>query len=357
MRSLNRAKQFYNDRISTRRMRRRFSAMLHESLGEAVEWSSLSDVRDIARTHATLISNLQTGPLAKGAPDHYAIRRLQGEQILKHIESNEPANEMGSILNLAQKVTSIAPENVTGFRLYLSIFWIVNYDTIQCLRSVRSPYIALHMTCWPRIARAQQSIESFSAIPSSVMRHLKLLGGSEKYTFDAATGILGVPSSDAYEGLPAKIFSALLIITLACNPECVLKLDDDNRLADGKALIKLLDTAKDCKQAAQYGNLIRPSSPSAHHRGWHIGKCSAEALSNSLFEMPIPHAWALGDRGYILNRQALWRLAWSSVFYRRWLDNLLGAEDVAVGEIADKTWIEKIDSRPIGLAISRVDDY
>jgi hypothetical protein len=120
--------------------------------------------------------------------------------------------------------------------------------------------------------------------------------------------------------------------------------------------MRLLAAAKDCRRAAQYGNLFRPSIPSAHHRGWHLGKCTDETLSNSLFEMPIPHAWALGGRGYILNRQALWRVAWSAVFYRRWLDKIL-YEDVAVGEVADKTWIDKIDCRLIDMAISRVDSY
>src|SRR4030095_1008268 len=230
MRSLIRAKRFYHDRIRTIRMKRRFSALLHESIGEAVKWSSLSEVQDIARAQATLISTLQTDPLVKGAPDHYAIRRLQSDRILKQIERNEP---MGTILDLAAKVASIHPGDhpgdITGFRLYLGVFWIMNYNTIQCLRNVRSPYIALHMTCWPRIRRAEQSIESFPMIPPSVLTHLKLVGTGEEYPFDAATGILGVPSSDAYEALPAKVFSALLIITLACNPECVLKLDDDMR--------------------------------------------------------------------------------------------------------------------------------
>ena len=338
-------------------MKRSFSAVLHQSIGEAVKWNSLSEVQDIARTQATLISNLQTGPLAKGAPDHYAIRRLQSKRILKHIESSEPTHEMGSILDLAQKVASISPDAIDGFRLYLSLFWIMNYNTIQYLRSVRSPYIALHMTCWPRIKRAEQSIESFPMIPPSVLTHLKLVGTGEEYTFDAATGILGVPSSDAYEGLPAKVFSALLIITLACNPECVLKLDDDHRLADSRALVKLLDAAKDYGRPAQYGDLSHLSSPSHHHRAWHLGKCSDEALSNSIFEMPSPHTWASGDTGYILNRQALWRLAWSSVFYRRWLDHVL-YEDVAIGEAADKTWIDKIDcGGQLDLAISRIAAY
>jgi hypothetical protein len=73
--------------------------------------------------------------------------------------------------------------------------------------------------------------------------------------------------------------------------------------------------------------------------------------------MPSPHVWASGDRGYILNREALWRLAWSTVFYRRWLDTIL-YEDVAIGETADKTWIDKIDcGRELGSAISRIDAY
>jgi hypothetical protein len=356
MRSLTRAKRFYHDRSRTIRMKRRFSALLHESIGEAVKWSSLSEVQDITRAQASLIATLQTGPLAKGAPDHYAIRRLQSDTILRQIERDEPT-QMGKILDLAARVASITPGDIAGFRLYLGIFWITNYNTIQHLRTVRSPYIALHMTCRPRIRRAEQSIESFLMIPPSVLTHLKLVGIGEEYTFDAATGTLGVPSSDAYEGLPAKVFSALLIITLACNPECVLKLDDDIRLADSRALVKLLDAAKDYGRAAQYGDLFRPSLPSGHDRGWHLGKCSDEALSNSVFEMPSPHAWASGDRGYILNRQALWRLAWSSVFYRRWLDHVL-YEDVAIGEVADKTWIDKIDcGRQLGLAISRIAAY
>jgi hypothetical protein len=42
-------------------------------------------------------------------------------------------------------------------------------------------------------------------------------------------------------------------------------------------------------------------------------------------------------------------------YYRQWLDTIPGYEDVAVGEVAEKTWIHKLHS-PIN-AISAVTAY
>jgi hypothetical protein len=155
--------------------------------------------------------------------------------------------------------------------------------------------------------------------------------------------------------LPQKVFYGLALLTLACNPESVLKLDDDHRLKNVDELSRLLAYASNSPEPMQLGEVNRTPSPSAHHRAWHFDKCSNPQLNRQLLEMPAPVKWAAGSSGYILNRPALWRLLWASLYYRQWLDQIL-YEDIALAEVADKTGI-RIVHVPLSGAIGAVTEY
>jgi hypothetical protein len=328
--------------VRSLKTQRRFSRMLHETLGEAVHWHSFPAVQQIAITTAQAIAALPPEEPKKGHPDLSTIKRKGAAVILKHIEAAVGDQEKShEVLQAALRIASLSANDVPAFRLYLAVFWIVHYRVIMTLReAIRSRYVAIHMTCRPRADKADQSIESFAAIPSDVLTHIKLIGSGTKFEFHPDQHVLEVPSGDAYEDLPNKVFLCYQIIVMACNPSCIIKLDDDHRLADQPALMKALKRAAHCATPVQLGVLYRLAFPSANNRGWHIGKCADETYSTRSIEMPTPSTHITGEFGYILNRQALWRAAWAALYYRQWL-NLIMYEDVAVSEVAEKTWIEK----------------
>jgi hypothetical protein len=184
---------------------------------------------------------------------------------------------------------------------------------------------------------------------------LKLIGNGERYAYDAANSLVSAHSKDSYECLPQKVFYGLALLTLACNPDCILKLDDDHRLKSSGELDRLLTFASNSGEPMQLGEVNRTPSPSAHHRAWHFGKCTDADLNQRLLEMPAPTKWAAGSSGYILNRPALWRILWASLYYRQWLDQVL-YEDISLAEVASKTGI-RIVHVPLSQAIGVVSEY
>ena len=71
--------------------------------------------------------------------------------------------------------------------------------------------------------------------------------------------------------------------------------------------------------------------------------------------MPTPLQWAAGSAGYVLNRPALWRILWASLYYDHWLKEIL-YEDLALAEVAAKTGI-RIVNAPLARAIGAVSEY
>src|SRR5690606_23476892 len=119
-----------------------------------------------------------------------------------------------------------------------------------------------------RLARAQRSIESFANGAGLEVAHLTLTGNGERYAYDPKSALLTAPSADSYECLPQKVFHGLAILTLALDPRCVLKVDDDHRLRDAHALRRLIAFASATHEPVQLGEINRTPLPSAHHRAW-----------------------------------------------------------------------------------------
>lgn len=343
--------------VRSLRRRRYFSHVLHETLGEAVNWSSFPAVQQIVAKTARAIEASPAEEAQKGLPDLTSDRRACAAVILKHISMDIDDRDKGTeMLAAASRIASLCAGDIAAFRLYLAVFWMVHYRVIMALReAIRSQFIAIHMTCRARAERADRSIESFAPISSDVLTHIKLIGNGTTFAFHPMEHILEVPAGDAYEQCPAKLFLSYQLLVLSCNPACTIKLDDDHRLGDQRCLLALLRKAADTSQAAQFGFLRKGDFPSAHNRGWHIGKCADGAISREPIEMPTPLTFISGEFGYILNRQALWRTAWAALYYRRWLDSIV-LEDIAVGEVAEKTWIEKVHCQ-VGNSISAISTY
>ena len=116
--------------------------------------------------------------------------------------------------------------------------------------------------------------------------------------------------------------------------KAVIKLDDDHRLGDPRALLELLGWAAGHKAACQIGNLYLrlPGSPQSRLA-----------------------TWSTGEFDYILNRPALLRMLCARLYYRRWIGTVL-YEDIAMGEPADKLGIRK-NPRPLDGTLRAHCDY
>lgn len=336
-----------------RRLERDFARHLAASVGAAIQWR---EAKEPLRLAGDIVARLLRSPEPlprKGSPSIVGIR---AQDVALLAEAVSAGSRFGAKeLAAAARIASLEPVNLDAFKLYLAMLWLTNEPTIAQLRRTRAELIALHMSCEPRLARAERSIESFAAAQAPPLAHVKLIGTGDRYAFDARTAVLGVPSSDGYQALPQKVFQGLALLTLACNPRCVLKLDDDHRLADARELERILQFASRADAPLQLGEVNRVPLPSAHHRAWHFGKCGDAPIGSQVLEMPTPLEWAAGSAGYVLNRAALWRVLWSSLYYARWLEEIV-YEDMALAEVAAKTGI-RIVRTDMRRAIGAVADY
>jgi len=332
---------------------RTFALHLDHCIGRATSWRTAREVRTIALAQIQTLQSSAEPAARKGSP---SINRLRADELawLRDAVQDNAQPLTNGALDAAAKIASLEPVSDTAFTLYLAVLWLCNETVIGSLRSHARARVVVHLTCAPRLARADASIHSFDAA-AATLDHVKLVGNERSFCLDTTTAVLGVPTGDGYEFLPQKVFHGLAILTLACNPSCILKIDDDHRLRSSAALNSLLQQAADSSEPLQLGEINRTALPSAHHRAWHFGKCSLAALNTRVLEMPTPAKWAAGSAGYILNRPALWRVLWASLYYRAWLEQIL-YEDIALAELAAKTGIRIVDVR-MQSAITAVSEY
>lgn len=341
------------NRVHWRSHERHFERHLADSVGEAVQWRCREYVRADLRSSLDLLLRAEPAPSRKGSPSRQAIINPSLQALKRAVESGPEIS--GADLRVAARIASIDPANLRAFRLYLAAFWLHNEPAIDRLRETLPEKLIVHISCLPRQSRAQESTESFAGFDRKDTGQVILVGHASENSFDADGSLLHITADDSYEGLPRKTFEGLGLLALACNPACVLKLDDDHRLKDRAMLGRLLDFASSTQGALQMGEVNRVQLPSAHHRAWHFGKCTSPELNDRILTLPAPRRWAAGSAGYILNRGALWRLLWASLYYDRWLGEIL-YEDLAVAEVAIKTGIRVINA-PMRAAIAAVAEY
>ncbi len=342
------------DHIHSRRHDRLFTEHLAASAGEAVRWRTREQVVGCLQSSMEALQRAVPGPPRKGSPSRQLISEPDLAVLWPAVRSADRAVSAVH-LRAAGRIASLDPGSPDAFRLYLAVLWLRHERLIEVLRRELRERIVLHISCLPRLERAQNSIESFSQFSRADTCHLKLVGNGLEDDFDVASSLLRLTADDNYEGLPRKTFDGFALLTLACNPACILKLDDDHRLKESAALAELMDFAATTVAPLQFGEVNRSLLPSAHHRAWHFGKCATPELNARILAVPAPRRWAAGSAGYILNRTALWRILWASLYYDRWIGEIL-YEDLAVAEVANKTGIRVINA-PMGDAIGAVLDY
>lgn len=341
------------NRVQWRSHERHFERHLADSVGEAVQWQSREHVVADLRNSIELLSLAEPGPVRKGSPSRQAIMN-PSLQALKQV-MDRGAEISAADLRVAARIASLDPANLRAFRLYLAAYWLRNEPAIVQLRAKSAEQLIVHISCLPRQSRARDSVDSFERLGRDNAQQLLLVGHASENSFDVDGSVLRITADDSYEGLPRKTFEGLSLLALARNPACILKVDDDHRLKDSVALGRLLDFAAETRGALQMGEMNRVQLPSAHHRAWHFGKCTSPELNDRILTLPAPRRWAAGSAGYILNRAALWRVLWASLYYDRWLGEIL-YEDLAVAEVAIKTGIRLINA-PMHSAIGAVEEY
>lgn len=343
------------DRARERRRSRHFGDHLQSSIGMAVRWRRREEAIECLCTQVRALLAVQPPAPRKGSPSRIVIREPDLSRIDAACRDGASMRIGTEELHAAARVASLDPANIRAFQLYLAACWLHHESLILAMRQALSGRIVLHMSCAPRLARADLSIASFESQALPGVSHLKLIGNGSRSTFDAAAGLLAVAADDSYESLPQKMFQGLAILVMGCDPQCVLKLDDDHRLKSAAALAPLLDFAAGSREPMQMGQINRTLIPSAHHRAWHFGKCADPDLNERILAVPTPLQWAAGSSGYLLNRPALWRILWASLYYDRWLNEIL-YEDLALAEVAAKTGI-RIVNAPLARAIGAVTEY
>ena len=171
----------------------------------------------------------------------------------------------------------------------------------------------VHVSCRPKLARAELSSSSFSD-PTSEVETLRIIGDESfpenKFHFDAGRRLLVVPANDAYEGLPTKVIKAFLFMGLSRITVPVLKLDDDV-ICDDLTVLKTV--LKDVLSRSDYGGrVLPPATRLSDSQFWHFGKCKNPDINfrpDGLFFF-CPYAagacyWLSGGAINLLSKAAL----------------------------------------------------
>lgn len=331
----------------------RFDRLLERTVGRAAGWTSEAEV--LAEVHRGLRTVIDAAPvpLRKGSPDLVALKAADARRLVAMMPALRSDGERA--LRLAGDIASVDPRDEAAFALYLAVFWFVHAPVIAALKALRAEHLVLHMSCRPRLARAMESVASFDGLAAPRLAHVTLVGhgGEGFYRFDGR--VLEVPAGDGYDQLPAKMASALALLAIACDPRCVIKLDDDHRVGDGAALMRLLERCARVRRPLQAGHLYFTPYPSGHNRGWHLGKCPGRPIDARPLAFPTPNCWASGEYGYLLNRAALRRMPWAALYWRDWLAAIT-YEDIAMGEIGARLGID-LRQAPLERAVSALHAY
>jgi hypothetical protein len=316
---------------------RRFQKIICDIGEETAKWEKADQVLAVANECIKGIFNEAPATLRKGAPDLVSQKKMWAKDIF-NATSIHLVNEEG--LAVAEKIAAIDPRDANARRLWLACFWLQNKKTISAIKSTQAPLVALHMSCKPRLDRAQASIDSFQSIPSKDLTHVKLIGNGSIYDYQQSSSLLQVPALDTYEHLASKVIDAYTLLAFCPGIKAVIKMDDDHRLLNANQLLRFLRKSARNKRATQSGTFYFTPFPAGHNHGWHHGKCKDPTFGDAAFGFPAPLSWATGEHGYILNRPALLRTIWARLYYRRWLKSVL-YEDIALGEISEKLDIKR----------------
>jgi hypothetical protein len=291
-------------------------------------------------------------PPVKGHPDVNAIKREFGQQVQRDLASGD----VSRALHCAHRMAAMDMRDPHTFRFYLGLMNLANAAALTQLRAALSRHVVLHLSCAPRVARAQESCRSFAAAEAQGVSQVIVVGAQSArcFEYDAAARVLTVPAADSYEHLPAKVVAAMVCFALVGHIEAVLKVDDDHRLNQLAELMRGLRRVQS-SVPVQMGRRTNIGVLGHHVRVWHFGKTTDPALSDLPFSLPGTTRWLNGANGYFLNQQALRLLYWSHVYFSEYIRIGL-YEDITISDLLERQGgrLEVADMKRV---LTTVDNY
>lgn len=274
------------------------------------------------------------GNLRKGAPDMVAIQGGKAKDMLGLLPLLAQSEQRAQLVILARWLAAVDPRDEDAFQAFCLAVLLANAEVLAALHAHLGPYVVLHMSCVPRLDRAEKSSQSFSSVRDARVAQVTVVGGGADhalYQFDKTSGLLTVPAGDGYDQLAAKVVSAYFILALVPTVQCVLKVDDDHRLGSESALVRSFERFARQSRAGQWGKLYHNAYYGGHNRGWHLGKCGTAAVNSQPYGYQGVLCWATGEEGYFINRGSLNRVIWTYAYFQQAIDHGL-YEDVVMSD-------------------------
>ena len=162
-------------------------------------WDALDSPVELAEVRSaldTIIARDTGRPVLKGNPDVAAIKRDFARQVAADLESGGPQQA----LQAAHRLAAMDMRDTAAFRVYVGLMRLANAATFATLRAALSAQVVMHLSCSPRIPRAQESCQSFAAAEAHGVTQVIVVGSATArcYSYEPQTRVLTVPAPDTY---------------------------------------------------------------------------------------------------------------------------------------------------------------
>ena len=288
---------------------------------------------------------------SKGEPDRRAATIVLAGEVAAALARGDAT----TALSTAHRLAASDMLNDETFGLYVDLVAHLSADAFAAARPRLRRNTVLHLSCQPRVERAERSCVSFALALGDAVGQIIVVGDptSVLYRYDSERNVLSVPAADSYEHLPAKMVAALSFLCW-CGVEAVLKVDDDHRLKDAGALARSFRSVASSRPV-QAGIVDELDALGTFNRTWHYGKCSDPTLNARPHSHPMTTRWVNGARGYFMNRLALRSMMWSGVYFAGHIDASL-YEDMAISDLVERQG-GRLEPMPMDRILGTVDGY
>jgi hypothetical protein len=237
-----------------------------------------------------------------------------------------------------RQLLALAPGDGNAQEAALNILRELNHQPLSTLMQHlhTAPLAAVVIGCRHRFNQAQSARQAWQA--DYPWPCLVVIGNPRlpdwQWRFDPHQGLLELPCGDAYEHLPHKLMTLMLVWGQLRHPPALLKLDDDARpQASHQRLLTLLQHL-DHSQLLAAGLACSTDPPGHLDRGWHLGKCSTCQANERSFSGLAPDRWLSGGAGYLLHPRGVQALARHSLIHWGFVESML-YEDVCVSMLLE----------------------
>ena len=238
------------------------------------------------------------------------------------------------LLRYMRKINSMMPMNQEVIQISKKIIEEYNYKEIKKLRLELKEHsqVVTVIGCIKKIEILKNTIRNlydtgFQGRVIGIIGNNKT--GEMRLHYDDVSKIVELPCSDCYEDLPEKVAWTCLLVNLIGNRLTMIKCDDDIEFINMEEIQKIID--KMGKQLKDVGGVkIEVNSPLQVDRMWHIGK--SKKMNRCTYQGLGLSKWISGGAGYILNKNAIERIAEYSLHTFDFIESEL-YEDLTISKI------------------------